>query len=374
MRLCIFIASIDKNDGGPSRSVPILAKGLAENGHEVVLMSLETPEMNLHLLQGSPVEVMVLESGIDARSLEKAILDSRCDLIHCQGIWMPVYHRVCKIARKHNIPYMMAPRGALEPWCLHTKFLKKHLAFALYQKADLQKAGCILATARQEADNLRRLGIKTPVAIIPNGIDISEYGCRSRIQDVKKQVLFLSRIHEKKGIEYLLEAWAMLKDRFPGWNLVIAGNGEQQYIDSLHAVIERQQLTGSVSILPPVFGEEKHRLYRESALFVLPSYSENFGMVIAEALSCGVPVITTKGTPWQLLDEERIGWCIDLDVENLAKTMDAAMSLPRDALYAMGQKGSAYVRKHLQYTSVAEKNAAVYGWISGSSPKPDFVR
>ena len=376
MRICIFTTSIDKRLGGPSRSVPILARGLANKGILTTLLTCKTEQMNVHLLDNSTVDLKIIDANVNVKCFEKDILDAKYDLIHLQNLWMPLYHKMARIARKHNIPYIMTPRGCLEPWCMKQKRIKKLVAFHLYQKRDLQQAACILATSKMEADNIRALGITSPRAIIPNGIDISEYKCRTSEDKthVKKQILFLSRIHEKKGIEFLINAWEQLRAKYPTWNVVIAGNGEESYIHRLNEIIKSKSLRDCVEIIPPVFGEDKRRLYCESSLFVLPSYSENFGMVIAEAMSCGVPVITTNGTPWQELNEINLGWCIDLSLEKLITSISKAIELGQDSLFRMGQECSKHIRDTYQYTEVAAKNKAVYEWILNGGVKPDFVQ
>ena len=375
MRICIFTTSINKKGGGPARSVPILSKGLSLVGVDTTLFTGRSEEMNTHMLEGTDVCVKIVSQNISTKELEEEILKGNYDLIHAQNLWMPLYHKMAKIARKHGIPYIMTPRGCLEPWCMKKKRIKKIVAFHLYQKRDLQQAACILATAKMEADNIRALGITAPIAIIPNGIDVSEYKCRMPDfkPKVKKQILFLSRIHEKKGIEHLINVWEQLYKQYPEWNVVIAGNGEEAYIQQLKAMIISKGLQNCVEIIPPVFGEDKHKLYCESSLFVLPTYSENFGMVIAEAMSCGVPVITTNGTPWQELNEKHLGWCIDLNIENLAKTISEAIDKGQDKLFELGQRCSKHIHDTYQYTEVAAKNKTVYEWIINGGDKPEYV-
>lgn len=269
----------------------------------------------------------------------------------------------------------MTPRGTLEPWSLNQKKLKKKIALALYQKRDLQRAACELATSEMEAVHIKKLGITPPVAIIPNGIDIFEYPCRelSLKDSVKPQIVFISRIHKKKGIELLIQAWNRIHNCHRDWNIVIAGNGEADYIENLKALISDLKLQDSISIIPPVFGQEKRHLYYASSIFILPTYSENFGMAIAEALSCGVPVITTNGTPWQCLNSENIGWCIDLNINELSKTLSNAIELGRTKLFNMGQKGSLYIKNNCQYSDVAKQNQKLYNWIINNSETPDFI-
>jgi glycosyltransferase involved in cell wall biosynthesis len=354
----------------------MLAKGLAELGVDITLMTIRSENMNTYALEGTTAKLKVLSPSFSKKEIAKHLAEERFDLIQIQSMWDLPYHKVMVEARKLGIPYIVTPRGMLDPWSLAHKKWKKKLAMLLYQKKDLQRANCILATADMEADHVRDLGIIPPIAIIPNGIDVSEYECRS-LKDkasVKKQIVFLSRIHEKKGIEFLIDAWENLQSKYPDWNVVIAGNGETDYIEQLKQKITAKGLQKCMEIVPPVFGVEKHKLYCESSLFVLPTYSENFGMVVAEAMSCGVPVITTNGTPWQELNELKLGWCIDLSIDNLIKAISEAVGLGADTLFNMGQKCSLHIRNTYQYTEVAAKNKAVYVWLTKGGDVPSCVR
>lgn len=389
MKVLSFISSLSLNSGGPSRSVPMLVKGLAEVGVEIILMTYWSDDMNIHALDGSSNKLKVLNSDFTSSQMEDYILAEKFDIIQMQSMWDPKYHMVAKIARKHNIPYLITPRGMLEPWSLMQSKWKKKLALALYQMKDLQKSACIFTTAEMEAQHVRELGVKVPMSVIPNGIETDGYPCRSSMDNVKKQVLFLSRVHIKKGIEILIDAFELLHKDFPEWSVAIVGNGEADYIESLKQKIENLQLQHCIKILPPVFGEAKVKLYQESSIFCLPSYSENFGMVIAEAMSCGVPVITTNGTPWQLLngdcttmgasldmlgEDKRTGWCIDLSVENLEKTLRKAMTLSPATLYNIGQRGSKMINENFNYRSVAQKTKLLYEWIIVGGDEPSFVK
>lgn len=388
MKVLTFLTSISLKGGGPSRSVPMLVKGLAEVGVDITLMTFRTDDMNTHALEETTAKLKILELGTSAKEIEEYILTERFDIIQMQSMWAKCYHQVAQIARKHNIPYLITPRGMLEPWCLSQKKWKKKLALMLYQMKDLQRAACIFTTAEMEAQHVRDLGVKVPMSVIPNGIETDGYACRTSTDGVKKQILFLSRVHVKKGIELLIEAFSNLHKDFSDWSVVIVGNGEEDYIKSLKQKVKSMELEDCIKILPPVFGEAKTKLYQESSLFCLPSYSENFGMVIAEAMSCGVPAITTNGTPWQLLngdcttmgaslemlgDDKRTGWCIELSVENLENILREAMSMDPAALYEMGQRGSRMINENFNYRSVAKKTKKLYEWIVEDGKEPEFL-
>lgn len=373
MNILIFINTLSVKAGGPSRSVPLMAKGLAEIGINVTLMTTRSNDMNSHSLIGTKVNLFVLEKNWSNKQVEDFIIENKIDIIHYQGVWSPCYHKIAKIARKKNIAYIVSPRGMLEPWSLSQKKWKKKIAMWLYQKKDLEKAACIYTTAQMEKDHIEDLNLNVPTCIIPNGIEIKDYPCRVSQLNIKKQVLFLSRIHKKKGIEILLRTWRNLYKDYEGWTLVIAGNGENDYIDNLSSLIRKLYLSDSVSIIGPIFGTSKRNIYQESSLFCLPSYSENFGMVIAEAMSCGIPVITTRFCPWEILNATKTGWCIDLTPENLEYAMREAMDMNSDDLYSMGQRASILIDENFNYLNIARKTQKLYNWILNKSEKPDFV-
>lgn len=388
MKILTLITSIDKTKGGPSRSVPVFVRGLAQEGVDITLMTIESDNMNLHILDGTTAKIHLLPPNYKRRDLEKFILREKFDIIHGQGIWELLFHWMRVIADKHRIPYILTPRGTLEPWSLQQKKWKKQIARWLYQDKDLKRSVCIYATAETELSNIRKLGFKNPLCVIPNGIETDNYPCRTNPSVVKKQILFLSRLHPKKGIEVLIDAFARLQQDFPDWNVLIVGNGEDDYVETLQAKVTQLKVENKVKISPPVFGKGKATLYQESSLFCLPSYSENFGMVIAEAMSCGVPAITTVETPWELLngnttsmgaslqslgENKQTGWCIDTGVDALAHTLREAMALPPHILYEMGQKGSKLINENFNYRNIAKKNKELYEWILKKKDKPSFV-
>ena len=373
MKVLSFVSSIDLSSGGPSRSVPMLAKGLAELGVDITLMAIRSENMNIHALEGTSVKLKVISPSFSRREIAKFLADERFELIQIQSVWEMPYHKVMVEARKLNIPYIVTPRGMLEPWSLSQKKWKKRLAWWLYQRNDVQKSVCVFSTAKMEAEHVSALGITTCKAVIPNGIETVGYPCKSSIEGVKKQVLFLSRVHVKKGIELLFEAWKHILPDYVDWQLLVIGNGEAEYIHSLENRVENLGLKDCIKILPPVFGEAKIKVYQESALFCLPSFSENFGMVIAEAMSCGTPVITTTNCPWEILNETKIGWCIDLSVDNLENALREAMGMDANALYDMGQRASKLIYDNFDYRSVTRKTLRLYEWLLNSGEKPEFV-
>lgn len=373
MKVLTFVSSIDLSSGGPSRSVPMIVKGLAELGVDITLMTIRSENMNIHAIEGTTAKLKVLSPSFSRKEIAKYLSDERFELIQIQSMWDLPYHKVMVEARKQGIPYIVTPRGMLEPWSLSQKKWKKKLAWWLYQRNDVQKSVCVFTTAKMEAEHVRELGITTYKSVIPNGIETDSYPCKTSVDVVKKQVLFLSRVHVKKGIEILFDAWKRIHSEFAEWQLLVVGNGEAEYIQSLENRVENLGLKENIKILPPVFGNDKIQLYQESALFCLPSYSENFGMAIAEAMSCGTPVITTTNCPWNILNDTKTGWCIDLNVDNLERALREALSMNPTELYDMGQKASKLIYENFDYRNVTRKTLKLYEWLLNGGEKPEFV-
>lgn len=247
MKVLTFITSISLKGGGPSRSVPMLVKGLAELGVDITLMTYWSDDMNTHALDGTSAKLKVLRPDFSRSQMEEYIISEKFDVIQLQSMWDLRYHIVAKTARKHRIPYIITPRGMLEPWCLSQKKWKKKLAMALYQMKDIKRSACVFTTAEMEALHVRDLGVDVPMVVLPNGIETDSYPCRISKDKVKKQILFLSRIHIKKGIELLIDAFDRIIKKnadMDDWTVAIVGNGEEEYIRELKRKVEGLNLRG----------------------------------------------------------------------------------------------------------------------------------
>ena len=370
-----IVSSIDISSGGPSKSICDLALEQAKEGASVQIISLKTenpyftqnPHKNLNLL--------FLERKFFKSALTKIIKDHKPDILHGHGLWLMEVHHMAAVARKMNIPYIISPRGMLEPWALNYKRWKKEIALIFYQRKDLMKATCLHATSKMEADNIRKLGFKNPIAVVPNGIYLSEFPYPySKPPKEKYTLLYLSRIHPKKGIELLIDAWKKIeKEKRKSWQINIAGNGEENYIKSLEQRIKNKGLENEIKYIGPQFGSDKIKVYQQADLFILPTHSENFGMVVAEALTCEVPVITTTGTPWEDLHTHQCGWWVNNDVETLAQTIQQAISLSSEERLLMGERGRQLIIEKYSVEIVATQMIRLYEWILKGGEKPEFV-
>jgi len=304
------------------------------------------------------------------------------DLVHLHGLWRLYHAQVARCAAKFGIPLVISTHGMLEPWALNRGRRVKQLARKLYQDRILRTAKCLHATAPEEAETLRRLGFRNPIAIVPWGVEVppgkrqdqGPGGVTLSIPKGKRAALFLSRIHSIKGLDLLLPAWANVRHRFPEWVLVVAGEGETSYRAELKKLVERLEIEDCVFFPGPVYGENKEGIFSMAELFVLPSRSENFGLAVAEALARGVPVITTKNTPWSRMVEWGCGWWIDLGIDPLTRTLEEALKKTPRELAVMGEIGKARAKKHFSLEASGNAMMEMYRWVLGERSKPDFVR
>ncbi|WP_289006650.1 glycosyltransferase [Parabacteroides sp.] len=372
---------IDLSMGGPSRSVPSLCLALKKEGIQSIVLSHNSLNANVEMLRDTGIDLLLKDPpvGLLSKVFDKVYADGfslNGTIVHLQHIWSPSLHYMARRCRKEGIPYLVSPRGSLEPWSMRQKKLKKNLGMMLYQREDIVKSACIHATANSERDNIRALGFKNPIAVIPNGINIENYPIKEfKKKDGKKTILFLSRIHPKKGLDLLFEAWSQIPyDTRRTWQIKVAGEGNLEYgIEDLNALVLKKYLNIDIEIIGPQYGQEKIKCYHDADIFVLPTHSENFGMVIAEAMCCGVPVITTTGTPWAELRDQDLGWYIDLSVDNLKVSLTAAMNCSDEERFTKGKKSRDLILNEYSVEAISYKYKLLYGWIAGECDQPEFI-
>jgi len=226
----------------------------------------------------------------------------------------------------------------------------------------------IHATCESELNDIRRLGIRGPVAVIPNGIEIEPFGYSSP----KKQFLYLGRLHPEKGLECLLRAWQLISHNRGEWTLRIVGPGKLEYKSLLREYILANDLRG-VFFGEPIFGKEKFQEYRNAAYFILPSFTENFGVSVVEALSMKVPSVANKGAPWQDLNKYNCGWWIESGPEALASALVNAINTPEPTRRMMGENGRALVLSKYSVQSTSRMMLDFYEYLLGERSAPSFL-
>ncbi|WP_292514719.1 glycosyltransferase [Mesorhizobium sp.] len=380
MKVVQVVASVAAEASGPSYSVRRLSDSLTEQGVESQLWSTITRgqlDLNVARSRVFPCDfgqVPVVKRLCFSRKLHEALDQSASSgaILHSHGLWlMPNVYPGWSAAR-HGWPLIVSPRGMLGEAALAFSYYKKRAFWAIAQKRALYPAACFHATSLQECLEIRAFGLTAPVAIIPNGIDLPLLVERPKMVEGTRTVLCLSRIHPKKGIDRLIEAWAQIEGAHGDWQLRIVGPSEKGTREGLE---RRCRALGLARVVfeDAAFGEAKQEAYQDADLFVLPTLNENFGMVVAEALANATPVICTVGAPWKGLAEHRCGWWIDHGVEPLSAALKTAMAMPRRSLDVMGSRGRAWMERDFSWGKIASNMAHVYRWCVKCDEQPDFV-
>ncbi|TWU47523.1 D-inositol 3-phosphate glycosyltransferase [Rubripirellula tenax] len=287
-------------------------------------------------------------------------------------MWLPTNRAVSEVTSAQKVIRIISPRGMLSSWAMGHGKLKKRMAWQIYQKRNLATATAFHATGQQEAEDLRSLGFQQPIAVIPNGVVTPVAMPPRTLSPDHKNVLFLSRIHPVKGLLNLVQAWAHVKPSFE-WKLVLAGPDESDHRRDVESLAKQLEVFEQIEFLGAVDDCEKWHRLRNADLFVLPSFSENFGIAIAESLLAELPVITTTATPWQALAENDIGWCVDPTADAIAIALREAVSQTEECRMDMGRRGGAWARDRFAWPSIASQMISFYRYLQGKENRPGFV-
>lgn len=376
MKLIQVISYVGDESAGPSYSGPKLFEALANNGQHGVEFHTLAPIPSL------PDNFKTFSyprhrwpTPTYGRSPEMLVgLTEAChnaNIIHNHGLWMApnIYAEVARRGTRAKL--VVGPRGCLAAWALGRSKWKKRVVWLLGQKQALLRADMLHATSVKEYEEIREFGLTQPVVVLPNGIDLPEPMPLPAKSD-KMKLLFLGRLHPVKGLDILLRTWSSVAENFPQWQLEIVGPGKGGYPDYLRELTAELQAP-RVVFTPEVNGPEKYLKYRSADLYILPSHTENFGMTVAEAQACGVPVITTTGTLWSDLVREGSGWWIELGEETLEKCLREALSLNSEVLRSMGTKGREWMQREFSWSGIAAKMIQAYEWLLNGGERLQWI-
>ena len=358
MKVIHYIPSIDRASGGTTAYMQLLAEKL---GQLVELHVVSHGSANPVELGNCQVNyISRLLSGRMKREWQALIEEIKPDVVHINCCWMPGCAFAQKWAQQMGVKVVLSPHGMLEPWIIARHYWTRKLpALLLYQKRAVVEADRLHATAESEKQNLMKLGYNNCISVIANGIDVDNVEMKHSWKR-NREILFLSRVHVKKGINFLIEAVAALKNELDGYCVNIAGEGEESYVNELRQLAVRFGVEDMVKFTGGVYGDSKWELFWHADVFVLPTHSENFGIVVAEALACGTPVITTKGTPWQELETNGCGWWTEIGTEALIAALRKFLALSDGDIERMGRNGRKLVEDKYSSRKMAEEMVRMY--------------
>lgn len=390
MRIVHVINTIDPSAGGPSAVVTRLASAQVRLGQDVSIVTGSDPARREQVEQSLPsvdgfdrVNLVKIEpprdgvKGLFDTGFENA-LDGLApiDAIHMHGVWDPPLLRASKWCRRKGVPYYIRPAGMLDDWSLEHQSLKKNVALAIGFRAMLRDAAGIHALNRHELETIRKRGFNRSLHQIPNGVFLEEIeretepgAFAAKVEGLggKPFALFLSRLHYKKGLDILAEAWVRASERVGGAHLVIAGPREDDSIDGFNARIEEAGLSGTVHVVGPIYGADKTAAFRDARCFVLPSRQEGFSVAITESLALGTPAVVTRDCHFPEVGEERTGVETSLDAGEVADGL-VAMLGDADAAREAGARASALVRERFTWPAIARATLTMYGEDADKQP------
>jgi len=385
--------------------VPALAQAQAKLGHEVTIACRDygylgpmakAEGVNVRTVPGSRWTKGQGGWGCSFRRLveEEA---RKADVVHNHGVWLAANYYARRAAVKMGKPLVISPRGMLEGWSLGRSIVRKTVAWHLFERKNLESAALFHATSEPEAEAIAtahqikiKMKIKkTRILVATNGVDVPERIPSGEVLEKrfpnlkgKKRVVFMSRIHPKKGLLELAKAWMEIRQGYAGWDLIIVGPED----DTGYAEKVRAELRGEGVWSGELAGEEKWSALGNAEFVVLPSYSENFGIVVAEALAGGRPVLTTTGTPWGAaakppikmkikikgnnggesmnLEERQCG--VICGVTDLKRGLEKMMSFSDKERDEMGKRGREWMKSDFSWEAGAGRLVAAYKEIGVS--------
>jgi len=370
------VSHLDPKYGGLSSVVPQLNAAIASLGqYSVQLAGFCQPGEHFIPRQAAQVAVEHLPLGRRAwltdSELKKRFrrLVSSSLGIHIHGLWQQSSAVTASLARKTGKPYLISAHGMLESWALRNKRWKKSLYMALVERANLQGATCLHALTQSECEDYRRLGFRNPIAVIPNGVEIPAHISSRKFLDQfpelrgKRLILFLGRIHFKKGLDILCQAWARLHAKWPEAQLVLAGpdfEGTQAQIEQLIAnlnIPERVTFTGMLA------GELKWSALAAAEVFVLPSYSEGLSVSVLEAMGTGRPVIITENCNLPEVAHQGCGWVIQPNVDELQEALSDFLRASSAERGEWGEHGKQLVASRYSWDVIGRQMSSLYRWV-----------
>jgi len=384
MKTVLVTSYLTRSGGGIAAALEALSGTLLATGTDVHVVALDDGRRATDPSDwsGGPYSALPIRGptalGYAPKMLHR-LQELNASIAHTHGMWTYPSRTVSEWSSRTGRPYVLSPHGMLDPWALHNARWKKTIAAWLYENAHLRRASCLHALCEAEAQAMRRFGLTNPMCIIPNGVALPPAEPRDNqlpwnhiIHGDANVMLFLGRLHPKKNLLSLLDAWSKAADE--QWHLVIAGWDQGDHQKRLKAAIDRHRLNKRVHILGPLFGRDKDLALRHAHAFVLPSLSEGLPMAVLEAWSYGLPVLMTEACNLPQGFQVSAAARLAPDPGDMAHDLGSFLNLGRSHLKEMGRNGRRLVETHFSWSHVAREMLAVYDWLVNNGERPSTVR
>lgn len=348
MKILHVMRRLQKSAGTSTFCVEV-CNGLVSAGHEVSIATCYPDDQNNFALHPA-VRVVHVASCVSRRS------DDLPDVVHIHALWSPFLRVVANWAYKLGIPIVWSTHGLTAPWAMHHKWWKKMPIWWLYQKRHLKRARLVHATTELEAEWNAQLGVKNNV-IVPLGTHEKPSPC----ERIAHRLLFVGRLYPVKGLENLIRAWAQVDTGYRNaWKLRLVGPDQDGYRGKLELLVEKLKLNDSVEFPGPKFNNELSFEYDACDCLVLPSFTENFGAIVVDALAHGKPCITSMFTPWKELEERGCGWWVSNEPTILARTIESMIRMGDEQRCEMGLCGRRLVEEKYTWSAVVKAMERAY--------------
>jgi glycosyltransferase involved in cell wall biosynthesis len=383
----IVTSTLSRSGGGIFPIVRAHAQGLAAlSATSVTVFGLRDAATEQDLESWRPVIPITYQPLIPrfgfASKLSDDLQHSSHDVIHQHGLWLYPSIAVARWRRSSGKPTVISTQGMLEPWAIANSALKKRIAGVLFERSNLTHAACIHCS-EAEVEGIRAYGLRNPIAVIPNGVDIPDHAMGRLVRphwmsgDRRRTLLFLGRLHPKKGIQELVRAWSRVTTEFPmvaqSWLLAIAGWDDGGHAAEVQALTTELGLDSRSVVFPgPLFGADKVAALSHADAFILPSHSEGFPMTVLEAWAHGLPVFMTRACNISVGFEA--GAAIEVTTEPDALARVLASSLTRADLPGIGFRGRELAASRFSWASIVAELRSVYEWLTDRGSRPSCVR
>ena len=368
--------------GGLSAVVPELAARLG--GFEVSLAAFCNPGEQVHPAGIASARLDFFPAGrpdwMRDASLRHRLqhLVQSADGVHIHGLWEQSTSVAAHAAQAHGIPYVLSAHGMLEPWALRSGRLKKMIYSALVERRNVARAAALHALTRAEAQQYIAFGARAPIAVIPNAVEIPRNLPDSRslffnhypALQGKCILLYLARLHPKKGVDKLLEAWASVAGAFADAHLVIAGPDSGNTRAGLEQFVQTKQLASSVTFTGLLRDGLKWGAFAAAQGFVLPSHSEGLSVSVLEAMGCELPIILTEGCNMPQVIEHGAGWLVEPTAESIACSIAAFLANSRLENLRMGSRGAELIQARYSWPVVLRQMTELYLWAQDHNRSP----
>lgn len=359
-----FVQSIETlQGGGLGRAALQLSVELGHAGHGSRLVTTKAGETDcgegvLAFGRKGP-ERAFFAPGLWA---ERRRLVQDADFVHGHGFYVATNWFLGSEAVRQEKPLVYHPHGMFEPWILGRSRFKKRIAHGLFEDRNFKHAALWRALTQKEAEQIRALGIRAPIVVCANGVTPADFdealALRSAMAATRRtrRLLFLARLHPKKGLDWLVQAWAAQPAKLrDGWRIVVAGPDELGHKAEIERQVEAAGLTREIEFTGAVDGAAKARVLAEADAFILPSRSEGFSVAILEAMACALPVVATEACNFPEVQSAGGGWCVETTLDGVKTGLNELLRTDDAGLAQRGAQARSLVLDQYTWPAIAAK-------------------